>query len=843
MTSPSSFCTICTKPTAFELVGLLLSLSVYHTNSHMIVYCDDETKDEMNMITPSPRLDIEYHTVLNKYTNYDRSSMEEIGIWSEFQMFKAKAMKKCLEKYPDTMFLDTDIIVTGILSNIDTTKDLGVSPHYMKKSATDQYGYYNGGMLWTKNKHVPDDWIEFTKTSRYYDQASIEDLAKKYSHFHFGENYNIQGWRIYHHPQGSKDFANNFSHNDHNKQAFYKNMPIKCIHTHLRQSTFQQFNQICMHHFFSAKRYKVLAIIYRVLYGNWTLRIPKQPMPGNAYHTNDSFRELVNIMEKKIPDVKIHQDSNTINCWLAPNISLYDRDTLGWVNDEMNKTSFMLIGNGNISEDKPVLQKRFPTLEVHPWMYWGRRPSIIEDMVINKKRLAYEERKHETIFIGNYENAVQKQFRTKYNWSTVIEEFHCTAGSKHKFTHEQYLEKLREAKYGLCLRGYGSKCHREVELMAFGTVPIITPDVCIDSYINPPKENVHFIRIDTPENLKQKLESINKDVWEQMSEACCVWYQENCISINAWNLTIEKILYGDNNKLNTRESLSILLSNRPKHMNISQGNIFMIEKIKSGKPFLISRTGIGAETWITYSMCKNEPINPKFVNVLSNNAGIKCINNDDLKTFTELYSNCIKNCTALATWENNYDKYFTDKYNLPTVPYQILEPFYCIEEGIIPWSHHLSGKKVLVINPFVKSMQEQIKNNFSIYKDKHVFLKDQEYVFYKSYMTLGSNKIHNNWIETFEIMCNDISKIEFDIAILGCGGYGLPLCDFIYSKLNKSAIYIGGGIQLLFGIMGKRWENDDMWKRIIKENNTKFIRPNANEQIKNMNTIENACYW
>ena len=53
-------------------------------------------------------------------------------------------------------------------------------------------------------------------------------------------------------------------------------------------------------------------------------------------------------------------------------------------------------------------------------------------------------------------------------------------------------------------------------------------------------------------------------------------------------------------------------------------------------------------------------------------------------------------------------------------------------------------------------------------------------------------------------MCEDIKYINFDIALLGCGGYGLPLCHFIKTKLNKSAIYIGGGLQLLFGVFGGR---------------------------------------
>ena len=92
-------------------------------------------------------------------------------------------------------------------------------------------------------------------------------------------------------------------------------------------------------------------------------------------------------------------------------------------------------------------------------------------------------------------------------------------------------------------------------------------------------------------------------------------------------------------------------------------------------------------------------------------------------------------------------------------------------------------------------------------------------------------------------MCKDIKELDFDIALLGCGGYGLPLCNYIKSNLNKSAIYVGGGLQLLFGVMGNRWENNEMWKQIIKENASTFIKPSVEELCLNANTIEAGCYW
>ena len=37
------------------------------------------------------------------------------------------------------------------------------------------------GVYGLKIKNVPNDWIKYTKTSRYHDQAALEDLVKIYS--------------------------------------------------------------------------------------------------------------------------------------------------------------------------------------------------------------------------------------------------------------------------------------------------------------------------------------------------------------------------------------------------------------------------------------------------------------------------------------------------------------------------------------------------------------------------------------------------------------------------------------------------------------------------------------
>ena len=139
-----------------------------------------------------------------------------------------------------------------------------------------------------------------------------------------------------------------------------------------------------------------------------------------------------------------------------------------------------------------------------PWIFWPRRPYVVEMHLKENETKKYGDRDIDSIFVGNIENKIQEKYReTKDEWDKVLDVYHCTQGQKHKFTQEEYLDMMSRSKYGLCLRGFGKKCHREVECMALGTVPIITNDVCIDSYINPPKEGVHYIRVHDREDMKK----------------------------------------------------------------------------------------------------------------------------------------------------------------------------------------------------------------------------------------------------------------------------------------------------------------------------------------------------
>ena len=119
-------------------------------------------------------------------------------------------------------------------------------------------------------------------------------------------------------------------------------------------------------------------------------------------------------------------------------------------------------------------------------------------------------------------------------------------------------------------------------------------------------------------------------------------------------------------------------------------------------------------------------------------------------------------------------------------------------------------------------------------------MPDFELITYKTVQTnAGGECDYSNWFEALNGMFEEIKKINFDIAIVGCGSYGLPLAAKI-RKLDKQVIHLAGATQILFGIRGARW---DVRPEMQKYFNSYWVRPIESERPKNAKEVEGGCYW
>ena len=262
--------------------------------------------------------------------------------------------------------------------------------------------------------------------------------------------------------------------------------------------------------------------------------VPRLLMPaghtGFFAHAGDSFREIAEEWGKR-GYVKV-QRSSCANIWLGGigEVLLYDRPTNEWLIKsparEMKWTKALF---GNPAPQRAGLS----------WSFWPRRPLLVEELVEKGIQLkSWEARSKTLVFYGRSENSVQKGHRSKADWSTVCDDFiHIQGSEPYPYTHEQYLELLANAWFGLCLAGYGFKCHREIECMAMGCIPICGPDVDMAHYAEPPEEGLHYLSATDPAAAKAALQKITPERWMVMSVACRDWWKRNCSVDGLWKLT------------------------------------------------------------------------------------------------------------------------------------------------------------------------------------------------------------------------------------------------------------------------------------------------------------------
>lgn len=155
-----------------------------------------------------------------------------------------------------------------------------------------------------------------------------------------------------------------------------------------------------------------------------------------------------------------------------------------------------------------------------------------------------------------------------------------------------------------------------------------------------------------------------------------------------------------------------------------------------------------------------------------------------------------------------------------------------------PWTQLLSGKNVLVVHPFEETIRFQYSRREKLFEDPHT-LPMFNLTTIKAVQSIAKNRPpFASWFEALDWMKNEMSKVDFDIALIGCGAYGMPLAAHA-KRLGKKGIHLGGALQVLFGIRGKRWDEN----AVSEFYNEHWIRPLESDRPNNYLNVEEGVYW
>ncbi|MBQ6786598.1 MAG: hypothetical protein IJO85_02620 [Lachnospiraceae bacterium] len=285
-------------------------------------------------------------------------------------------------------------------------------------------------------------------------------------------------------------------------------------------------------------------------------------------------------------------------------------------------------------------------------------------------------------------------------------------------------------------------------------------------------------------------------------------------------------------------------------MSSKKTNDYLHDKILSGEPFFACRFG-NTELQTMVGELKNrimgysdanEAHTDRWFNRLCEGAGFFPNDRQYLAPFTDCMLETCKQMDLLAMWHLNMEDFVIEEYaNHVDLTFLFrLEPWLF---GGRPWTAALKGKKVLVIHPFVETIKSQYTNNRERIFPGTDILPEFELKTLKAVQTIAGEKDERfgTWFEALEYMYQEAMKIDFDIAIIGCGAYGMPLGGML-KKAGKQAVHLGGATQLLFGIKGRRWE-ENYPSKIATWFNGAWVYPSENETPKNAGVVEKGCYW
>jgi hypothetical protein len=132
------------------------------------------------------------------------------------------------------------------------------------------------------------------------------------------------------------------------------------------------------------------------------------------------------------------------------------------------------------------------------------------------------------------------------------------------------------------------------------------------------------------------------------------------------------------------------------------------------------------------------------------------------------------------------------------------------------WLEHLRGRRVLIVGAFAEVLRERARRDVyeavwagarkRWFEPAAVVSLEIPYGFEPA-----TQARYADALELLEETAARIEGADFDLAMIGAGGLGIPLAARI-KRGGRAAISLGGHLQVVFGVHGRRWLDRAEWR-------------------------------
>ncbi len=281
-----------------------------------------------------------------------------------------------------------------------------------------------------------------------------------------------------------------------------------------------------------------------------------------------------------------------------------------------------------------------------------------------------------------------------------------------------------------------------------------------------------------------------------------------------------------------------------KRISDEAGNDLVARLLEKKEPFAVGRLGatetFNINEYFAVKFRLKRKMNPKYLKRMHIHAGFFPATEENCKRFCELFLKDIGEMDVLPTYRSFMEEYILKihaREDVVLTDPHTYEPYYFDN----PWSAKLAGKKVLVISPFADSIEKQYREKREQIFTNPDILPEFELYTVKAVQTIAGNTDDRfaDWFEALDYMYQEAMKIDFDVALIGCGVYALPLSALL-KKAGKQVIMMCGSTQYLFGIKSARSDTVPGLRALYTD---AWVYPDESEKPKNASAVEGGCYW
>lgn len=286
-----------------------------------------------------------------------------------------------------------------------------------------------------------------------------------------------------------------------------------------------------------------------------------------------------------------------------------------------------------------------------------------------------------------------------------------------------------------------------------------------------------------------------------------------------------------------------------RHLPKSAYTQHLMQKLMEMESFLILRFGL-----YEYQLCyqfleKQNGLRTGYSEFLREHilmdAGLIGYNDSSFDRYAEYVIGNLREADVMAYWRNYPEQQiFKGFYNESVKHINVDDlypfPFFHQNESVL-WQRSLKDKIVLIVTSFPETIKRQYMNRKHIWSNADEILPQFYLIIYPAVCTNGGfadDRFHD-WEAAVDFMVEEILRYTFDIALISCGGYGLPLAIRL-KKAGRRVIQWGACYQLWFGILGGRWASIP---EVEAYRNDYWVFPLESETPPFSDKVNNCAYW